>query len=148
MAISAVTLFITQDVSDVETITNQFSVKKAVPNQQYAGYAVAPIQKIIETHKDLLKHRKLHLTPSQRNKNKSPQITFETNTTQDKSQNFPPLPNTSNISKLLGNHTNNWSKNEVPAENNLTNLHYSFINEFKSIINPMIVIEKFIKDGR
>ncbi|KAF0750084.1 Uncharacterized protein FWK35_00032418 [Aphis craccivora] len=115
-----------------------------------------------QTHKDLLKHRKLHLTPSQRNNNKSPHTFFETNITQDnlKSQNFPPIPNTGciqstipNITKPTGNRFNNWSKNEVLAENNLTNQLSFFINELKSLINPMItllttVIEKFIKDGR
>lgn len=108
-----------------------------------------------QSHKDLLKHRKLHTTPSQRNNNKSPQTSSEPNSTQDKlnSQNFPPLPNTPNTSKPQGSHANHWSKKETPAENNLTNQLSSFINELKTIINPMIsllttVIEKFIKDGR
>jgi len=107
-----------------------------------------------QTHKDLLKYRKLHLNPSQRNK-KVHQFSSETNTTQEipNSQNFPPLSKTPTISILPGNHRNHWSKNDIPAENNLTNQLSSFINELKSSINPMItllttVIEKLIKDGR
>ena len=107
-----------------------------------------------QMHKDILKHRKLHRTHSQSN-NISPQTSSESNTTQDKlkSQNFPPLPNTSNFSNPSGNHANHWSKKAALAENNLTDQLSSFIIELKTIINPMIsllttVIEKFIKDGR
>lgn len=107
-----------------------------------------------QIHKDLLKYRKLHLNPSQRNK-KVHQFSSETNTTQEipNSQNFPPLSKTPTISIPPGNHSNHWSKNDIPAENNLTNQLSSFINELKSLINPIIsllttVIEKFIKDGR
>ncbi|KAL4125740.1 hypothetical protein QTP88_009980 [Uroleucon formosanum] len=83
-----------------------------------------------QIHKDLLKYRKLHLNPSQRNK-KVHQFSPETNTTQEipNSQNFPPLSKTPTISIPPGNHSNHWSKNDIPPENNLTNQLSSFINE-------------------